>query len=55
MPGWWESGWTTISIPYDSTDVRHLQVAERGDQNSALPGVRGKGITSRMLAIPVMN
>ena len=24
-------------------------------QNSALPGVRGKGITSRILAMPVMN
>ncbi len=26
-----------------------------GDQNSALPGARGKGITSRMLPIPVTN
>ena len=28
---------------------------EVGAQKSALPGVRGKGITSRMLAMPVMN
>jgi hypothetical protein len=27
----------------------------RSRQNSALPGVRGNGMTSRMLAMPVMN
>src|SRR6266446_5917627 len=29
--------------------------AETAYQNSALPGVRGNGITSRMLAMPVRN
>ena len=45
---------------FDNTPagLRHAIVAKLGHahtQNSALPGVRGNGITSRMFAIPVIN
>jgi len=42
-------------LPWKCWRRREANQVDQVDQKSALPGVRGKGITSRMLAMPVMN
>lgn len=41
-----------VPIPFSSRSIRSFKVKT---QNSAEPGVRGKGIASLILSIPVAN